>query len=247
MRSGRAGVVLVFFVAACRRSSPPPPDEEAPEAGESEPRAEAADAAHRFQDAEPSVDVAARTDDAGAIDPACAADAMDLGAVVNDPRCAISSARARRLLADLQHDGGASRLVQDAKLGADGRVVLRLVNTGHDTLTLPISWSPKLAAISALAEDEKHALFELEPPKLDVPPNAEGNVHIARIVLAPGRFAIARFTPQTTIVKRIAPKCDDGGTCAPAKLPPGKYGLHVGQLVVDVEVGAPARVDWTVP
>ncbi len=242
----RRAVLLVVLGVACRRSSPPPPEEPAADAAP-DAQEEPAEAGHRHQDAAPSVDVVAHTEDAGAIDPACAAQAMDLGAVVVDARCAIPSSRAKRLLADLQRDGGAARLVQDAKLGADGRVTLRLINTGHEPITLPLSWSPKLPAVSALAEDEKHLLFELAPPKLEVPSSAEGNVHIARIVLAPGTFATARFTPSTDIVKRIAPACDDGGTCAPPKLPPGKYGLHVGQLVVDVEVGAPARVEWSVP
>ena len=44
-----------------------------------------------------------------------------------------------------------------------------------------------------------------------------------------------------TIVKRLD-RSDGGG--APAKLMPGKYTLHVGQLVSDVEAGPPARIPW---
>jgi hypothetical protein len=212
-------VGLVAVGAACRRSSPPPPAEE--DAGLT-----------------------------GAIDPACAAPEMDLGAVVLDQRCAVTSARAKDLLADLQRDGGAARLVQDAHVADGGRVVLRLVNTGHAPVTLPLSWAPRVPAVSALADDAAgHALYELEPPALEMPGGPDAGVRFARIVLAPGAFATARFVPSATIAKRIAPRCEpsDGGTCAPPRLPPGRYGLHVGQLVVDVETGAPARVEWQVP
>ena len=121
------------------------------------------------------------------------------------------------------------------------------MNVGKTPLTLPISWHPKLPAFTALAEDEEHhALYELELPKLDVRDAADAGSHIARIVLAPGAFAHARVAVSPNITKRIAPSCDDG-PCAPPKLAPGNYTLHIGQLVCDVAAGAPARIAWAPP
>src|SRR5262249_44067805 len=161
---------------------------------------------------------------------------LDLAALVLDPRCAIDSRRAKQLLAVLQTDAGAPHLTQDAKVEADGRVLIRLVNLGKAPVTMPISWHPKLPAFSALAEDEEHHMpYELELPKLGVAGDAaDGGAHIARIVLLPGGFARARVTISNAINKRIAPSCDDG-SCAPPKLAAGKYTLHIGQLVCDVE------------
>jgi len=240
-------------IVACKRSPPPAEQTEpAPSASEAEPTSEqpAGDASRRAaRDAEPGVDRLAHVaGDAGTIDPACTAPGLDLAAVVVDPRCAIGSALAKQLLAVLQQDGGAPKLTQDAKLTGDGRVALRLVNVGRSPVTLPLSWHPKVQAFTALAEDDKHVLYELEAPKLDVPEGAEPKAHFARIVLASGGFAVARVAISPVVTKRIAPSCpEDGGTCAPPRLPHGKYALYVGQLVADIEAGAPARVEWQVP
>jgi hypothetical protein len=235
--SVRARFLLVLMFAGCRcnqQSESTPVETKAPD----EPEIETGpfDASHAMtRDAQPGVE-------AGAIDPACTGDDLDLAAVVVDPRCAIRSAQAKHLLVD-----GGTALTQDAKREADGRVLVRLINAGKTSLTLPISWHPKLPAFSALAEDEEHhALYELQMPELDVAGAADAGSHIARIVMPSGGIAHARVVVSTNITKRIAPSCDDGGTCAPARLPPGKYTLHIGQLVCDVPGGPPARIPWTV-
>ena len=212
------------------------------------------EAGNRFRDAEPKVVV----DPAGPVDAACSGAELAFAAAVVDPRCSISAARAKQLRAILERDGsaGALPLRQEAKVLADGRVALRLVNTGPQPLTLPLSFSARLPAFSVIAEDERHSLVELAPPRLDVTAgSAEARAdndrpHFARIVIAAHGAAVATIAISTVVerVLRRAPgdKCD-GGACAPSRLPRGHYTLHIGELLTDVEVGAPARVEIELP
>jgi hypothetical protein len=187
-------------------------------------------------------------------DRVCSGPTVDLAVAIVDPACAIDAAKSKSLLASL--DGSVPILHQEAKF-EDGRVVVSLVNGGSSAVVLPLSWHARVQAFSALAEDERHALYELDAPKLDVrssrnsPEDDPPKAHFARIVLPPGGVASARAIPSSNVTKRIAPACRDGvaegGTCAPPRLPPGKYVLHIGQLLVDVEAGIPAKVEWTVP
>ena len=192
------------------------------------------------------------------IDDACRATRdrpVDLGDAITDPRCAVRSSEAKALLAALS-DGGVS-LHQTATLLPGGVVEVRIENTGPAALTLPLSWHTKISAFSALAEAADHTLYELDAPRF-TPLRADGRVHFAHIVVAAGAAAFARVVPATTIVRRVLPPCDagsganptadagDASPCAPARLPPGPYVLHVGELVVDVEAGAPASVAFPV-
>jgi hypothetical protein len=215
------------------------------------------EAGNRFRDAEPKVTV----DADGPVDPACSGPEIALALAVVDKRCAIGSGRAKQLRAILEQDGGrALPLRQEAKLGADGRVTLRLVNTGAAPLTLPLSFSAKLPAFTLLAEDDHHTIYEVEPPRLDVaaasPEAAAANErpHFARIVLAPGAAAVATVTLGGVVLGVVghgpgAEKCPDGGACAraPAHLAKGRNTMHLGELLTDVEVGAPARVSVELP
>lgn len=256
------GVVGVLSLAACR--SKPPGADVAPDAGaplatakveDAEGGSSAAaeeshvEAGSRFRDAEPKLVV----DPDGPVDAACSGSALALEVAVVDKRCAIGSARAKQLRAVLVVDGGPPlSLKQEASVVADGRVTLRLVNTGSAPLTLPLSFSAKLPAFSVLAEDERHALYELEPPRLEVAagsPEATARndrPHFARIVLVAGAAAVATLAIRDVVVRvlRRAPgdTCDGGLACAPSRLAKGRYTLHVGELLTDVEVGAPARV-----
>ena len=223
------------------------------------------DGGHRFRDAGPKVEV----DPDGPIDPACTGSEVAFATVIVDRRCAISSARAKRLRARLERDGGAAEsgsvapppgvvLRQEAKLAEDGRIVLRLVNAGVAPLTLPLSFASKVPAFTVLAEDERHAIFELEAPRFDVgPPGgpdasaADERPHFARIVLAPGAAAVATISIRTGVLRTLArgpggEKCE-GGPCTPARLAKGRYVLHVGELLTDIEAGAPARVTFVLP
>lgn len=201
---------------------------------------------------EPRIDAGARLAERGApsalarVDPACTGPRIDLAAAVVDPRCAIGSSEAKRLRVPLEVDGAAPLLRQEAAR-EDDAVVVRVVSTSDKPLVLPLSWHPKLPAFTALAEDDAHQLFELEAPRL-VPPSApaEEKAHFARVVLAPGAVAFAKPALSTKIEKRIVPSCPEGEACAPARLAPGTYTLHVGQLLIDVEAGAPARLPWMV-
>jgi hypothetical protein len=221
------------------------------------PTTDGVDATNRFRDAEPKVEI----DPDGPVDPVCSGSQIALALSVVDRRCAISSARAKQLRAALEKDGGSNlTLRQEAKVAEDGRVTVRLVNTGTASLTLPLSFSAKLPAFTALAEDDRHTLYELEAPRFDVEPPggpdasaAADRAHFARIVLAPGSAAVATVTILPGVVRVLggrdasSEKCPDGGSCAPKRLASGRYALHVGELLSDVEAGPPARVMWTLP
>ena len=261
------GVAGLLSLAACR--SKPPGGEGTPDAGvpaeparvedgeggpSSVPEESLVEAGNRFRDAEPKVVV----DPDGPVDTACSGPALALEVAVVDKRCAIGSGRAKQLRAILEVDGGAPlSLKQEAKVVPDGRVALRLVNTGSATLTLPLSFSAKLPAFTVLAEDERHTLYELEPPRLEVAagsPEATARndrPHFARIVLAPGGAALATITIGGGVVRVVGrgpgDRCDGGPACAPSRLSKGHYTLHVGELLTDVEVGAPARVAFDLP
>jgi len=264
------GALALLSAAACRNKpsgseGPPeastpgePPKGEEGDAAASEASEESlVEAGNRFRDAEPKVVV----DPDGPIDPVCSGREVALAAAVVDKRCAIGSARAKQLRASLEHDGGAALpLTQQAKVGADGRVALRLVNTGSLPLTLPLSFSAKLPAFTVLAEDERHTLYELEAPRLEVaagsPEAAAANdrPHFARVVLPPGAAATATVAINAAVVRVVGrgsgpETCGDAGPCARAgsRLPKGRYTLHVGELLTDVEVGAPARVTFDLP
>ena len=208
------------------------------------------DGGNRFRDAEPKVVV----DPDGPVDPSCTGMDIQLAVAVMSPRCAIGSGRAKQLRAALENDAGPIALRQEAKVtgggsgGSEGSVTLRLVNSGLTILTLPLSYSAKLPAFTVLAEDDRHAIFELQAPRFDVAGSTASRErpHFARIVLPPGGAAVATIAIEKGIVKRLdrgAPI--DGGP--PPRLSKGRYVLHVGQLLADVEAGAPARVTWDLP
>jgi hypothetical protein len=205
----------------------------------------ALEAGSRFRDAAPK----AEADRDGPVDPACVggkgAD-VALGTVVVDARCAIGRVRARQLRALLEHDGGPpAPLRQEAKLLEDGRIVHRLVNVGPAPLTLPLIFSASLPAFLVMAEDEGQTLYELATPRFDV--NAvKGRAHFARIVLEPGGAAVAAITPDLAIASVMARRGGDRADAGPSTLPKGHYVLRVGELLTDVEAGAPARVPFDV-
>lgn len=250
MRVAAVPFLALVALAGCAKSSPTPAGDTqpAPAASSAPEPAPSAIAPHAVRDAEPSVDMSAHLADAPApLDPACTRPELDLGAVLGDARCATSAQEAKRLRDVLEKRGGKLTLRQEAEKLAGDRVLLRLVNTGTEPLTLPLSWAPGTPSFSAFAEAPDHAVYDLEPPKLELDAGADpGRGRFARIVLAPGGRAVARVAVPTAVTKRLAPPCE-AGTCAPPKLPPAKYVLYVGELVVDVEAGMPARVEWTLP
>jgi hypothetical protein len=217
------------------------------------------EAGGRFLDASPKVDI----DPDGPVDPACTGPEVSFALAVVDRRCAIGSARAKALRAALERDSGAPLgLRQEAKVDPDGRVSLRLVNTGAGAVALPLSWSARLPSFTILAEDERHAVFELTPARFEPAGAVAGldasaandRAHFARIVLAPGSAAVATLHVEPTVAKVLrragdagAEACADGGGCERSRLAKGSYVLHIGELLTDVEAGPPARVTWLVP
>ena len=202
------------------------------------------EASTRFRDAGPLVEGDAP------IDGACRGGELSFAAVVVDERCAIDLRRAKKLRARLERDGGASRgLHQEATAAAGGRVTLRLVNAGTAAIMVPLSFHNRLPAFSVLAEDERHSIYELAPPALELRDPGQGNrTHLARMQLAPGGSATATVAIVPTITKVLFCKGPDGGaSCASTALAKGHYVLHIGELLTDVEAGDPARVEWSSP
>jgi hypothetical protein len=243
--------VLVFALPACRAcgTAEGPSDGGAENASslDGEARAPAVDGGrHAAQGPNPSV--AAAWLDAAAPDPACSGDKLALETVLASPACATSSGVAKALRAAVEAspgvraDGATGVLRQEASVEG-GLVTVALVNGASTALALPLSWHPKLPAFTALAEDEHHALYELAPPALSSGrADAGDGARFARIVLPPRGRATAKVAIDPVIVRRVDAACPGEG--CPARLPRGRYVLHVGQLLCDVEAGPPARVDW---
>jgi hypothetical protein len=214
--------------------------------GEGGASGEIIEAGNRFRDARPL----AEADPDGPIDPACVGGKggeIALATAVVDPRCAIGRVRARALRALLERDGGPPpALRQEAKLLEDGRIVHRLVNVGPAALALPLIFSVSLPAFLVMAEDEGQTLYELATPRFDVSAT-KGRAHFARIVLEPGGAAVATFTLDPAIASVVARRGGgDRADAGAAKLPKGHYVLRVGELLADVEAGAPARLPFDV-
>ncbi len=83
-----------------------------------------------------------------------------------------------------------------------------------------------------------------------------GRVYTTAIRLLPDGRATVTMTIDPSVVARLAPRAanlppcagneHDGG-CLPARLPKGRYTLHVGQLFSEIDTGPPARVVWDAP
>jgi hypothetical protein len=189
-------------------------------------------------------------DAASPVDPACRGSEIDLAGALGDARCAITSSVARAMTAALPapHPERKPLLRQEASREDDGRVRLRLINASDAPVALPLSWHRTLPAFSALVEDAEHAVYELEPPRLEVETGeGAGGPRFARVVLSPGGAAVARVAIRDAVVRRVDGPCADAAPCASKHLPPGTYVLYLGELVADVEAGAPARLPWTIP
>ena len=183
---------------------------------------------------------------------ACTGAEVDAARSLADARCAIGAIEARRLRAAAEDAGVASRFVQRAVAEEDGTITLRITNTGRRAVTVPLLDHPDLPAFTVLAQEAGGGLLELAPPPLRSTSGEESTgateagarrSRFARVRLPAGGALVARLAPSTQVVGRLSPPCE-GGTCAPRALAPGPYILHVGQLFVDVEAGAPARVAW---
>jgi len=222
--------------------APAAPSDEDLDGAAGEPLAEAG---NRFRDAQPRADA----DVDGPTDPACIGGKgvdVSLASAVVDERCAIGRVRAQKLRVLLEHDGGPPvSLRQEAKVLDDGRIALRLVNTGPVALTLPLIFSATLPAFLVMAEDEGQTLYELAAPRFDVVAS-KTRAHFARIVLEPGGVAIATITIDPGVASVVARRGGDRADAGASKLPKGHYVLRVGELLTDVEAGAPARVPFDV-
>ncbi len=193
----------------------------------------------------------------------CSGAALDALVVLADPRCVITAREARRLRAVSDDAGAAAAFVQRATVGEDGVVTVRVTNAGTRTVTVPLLDHPELPAFTVLAQDPSGTVVELAPPSFArAEPEvddaggrdagtrdggATGRARIAKARVPPGGAVVVRILPNAGVVRRVAPPCPPGGgTCAPSRLVPGAYVLHLGQLLADVEAGAPARVAYLV-
>jgi hypothetical protein len=259
--------LVVAFAAACRRDQPHEsvsiPEAGAvaigaspqPEVDAAGPAAVAGGRASREIEARPS----ASRGGAEAVDAGCEGPAISLFGAIMDDRCAVSD-RAWNLAvraAEASADGGGAEALRQEATWSGERVELRLVNRGTAPLVVPLRFRPgrsDLPAFTVLAEDERHALFELASPALEdadagvAEPRSPERVHSARIRLPPGGAARARLVLDTHVVKRLDHVCADASDCSlriPA-LPRGHYVLYIGQLLAGIDAGPPARLEWDV-
>jgi hypothetical protein len=180
---------------------------------------------------------------------ACQGAAIDLAAAISDPACAITSgiAKSTRAVFEIAADAGKHSLRQEAVRLDDGRIEVRLVNKGTAAVALPLSWHPKIPAFVVLADNVREkAIYELDAPPLAVeldggPPSAR----FARVTILPGGHAFARIAINPKIVRRAGKATADAGSL-PDKIGDGKWTLHVGQLVTDVDTGEPASLVWLI-
>jgi len=245
-RSKPAGETALDAGVASGNEAPLPPPGAAPEDDVDGATGETVvEAGNRFRDAQPR----AEADADGPVDAACVGGKgveVSLAKAVVDERCAIGRVSAKRLRALLERDGGPPvSLRQEAKVLEDGRIALRLVNTGPVALTLPLIFSATLPAFLVMAEDEGQTLYELASPRFDVAAS-KTRAHFARIVLEPGGVATATITVDPGIASVVARRGGDRADAGASRLPKGHYVLRVGELLTDVEAGAPARVPFDV-
>lgn len=208
------------------------------------------DLGKRFREAGPRIEAGAGDAEAP-IDPACTGVSLSIVSVLLDPKCAIGMGRVKQLRTEIEATGS-TPLKQEAKLDLgpsatpDGiRVELKLVNIGKTTLKVPLNHHSKLPAFTAVAEDAHKAIYELEPPKLELVTDSP-IPRFAVMALAPGGKATAMVNVSTGITRRLAPDCEAGSSCAPPKLPKGKYTLHIGQILTVLEAGTTAQVELVV-
>jgi hypothetical protein len=216
--------------------------------------------------------------DAGAPASTCSGTVLGLVRAAEEPRCAIGEREWNALKSRAADAGAESSVRQEARREGD-RIVIAAVNRGKAPVDLPLRFAPgrpDLPAITVLAEDVQHAVFELAspipdderdgsapPPKRAPAPHGRGptfdagwldlaavaHVYSARIRLPPGGAAQVAFRVDPKVVKRLDDGCreHDAAACTPARLPRGHYVLYVGQLIVAADVGAPARIEWDAP
>lgn len=182
----------------------------------------------------------------------CSGREIDLAVAVSDPACTVTSgiAKSTRAVFEIQADAGKNVLEQTAVRLDDGRVELRLLNRGTAPVTVPLSWHPKIPAFIVLADNPKEkAIYELEAPALSVDlDGGPATARFARVTIAAGGHAFARIAIDSKIAKR-AGKAAGGGVDAgtlPSALGEGKWVLHIGQLVSDVDTGEPAMLPWVI-
>jgi hypothetical protein len=192
--------------------------------------------------------------DSGSIPAACDGFAIPLIEAALDDRCAVSERDWAALV-----DGGSRQregrgLRQEVRLDGDA-VVFSLVNHGEAATVIPLRLHPNRPeqAVSVVVEDDRHAVFELFPPFIDVARSrldgGAGRVRSARIRVAAGGAASLRLHIDPRVAKRLdqngnATPCGDAQPCTPHHLPKERYVLYVGQLITDVDAGPPAHMEW---
>jgi hypothetical protein len=206
------------------------------------------------------------------LDPFCEGPSIALVAAAVDARCAIAERAYTSLLAEAAErspDGAAppSPLRQIARRDGD-RVRVTLANLGTAPVDVPLRLraGKRELAFSVLAEDASHSVFELAPAHPELEPAAgdaaardaaagdasAGDVRTSRIRLPPAGVAIARLAIDLHVVKRLEPGAPPDASASASgprpgeRLPRGKYLLHIGQLVTELETGPPAHVAWEV-
>lgn len=229
--SALAGASLLILACAERSSNAPPPG---PVAAPTAPAPTAA--------AAPAPTPVAPASAAGP----CEGPHISLTAAIANASCRISEDEADRLR-DVLEDATKAPLKVDAVALADGRVKVRITNTGGAPQSLPLLVHSHLDNFDVSVKAQR-----LSPPEPDWPAGFrfETGRMLTKIVLPPGGVAEATLRIQTKIVSQEYRNCPPNAKCAPTtvekgQLPPGKHQLSIRTPLYSIRADLAATLGWT--
>ncbi len=176
---------------------------------------------------------------------ACEGARLDLLAAIADPSCRIGEDEASALRAVLE-DPAQAPLRVEAEALADGRVRVRIRNTGSATQRLPLLVHSHLDSFSAKAGDRP-----LAAPRPAWPAgfSFETGRMLVKIVLPPAGVAEATVEIDPQLVGYERGHCPPNAKCpevtvAKGRLPPGEVRLRLRTPLYSIRADLVAEVAW---
>jgi len=176
----------------------------------------------------------------------CEGPHLSLTAAIANATCRISEAEADQLR-DVLEDATRAPLKVEAVVLPDGRVKVRVTNSGSAPQSLPLLVHSHLDNFQVSVKGQR-----LSPPEPDWPPSFrfETGRMLSKIVLPPGGVAEATLRIQTKIVSEEYRDCPPNAKCAPTRvekgqLAPGKHALAIRTPLYSIRADLTATVDWT--
>ncbi len=178
----------------------------------------------------------------------CEGDELDLLAVLANAACRIGEDEGSALRNVLEDPSQAPLEVAATAL-PDGRVRVRIRNTGKTALSVPLLIHSALDNFSVRAGQR-----QLAPPQPDWPPGFafEHSRMLSKLVLAPGGSAEATLRIDPEIVTHEIRNCPPNAKCAPTtvsrgRLPPGETSLTIRTPLYSIRADLAATLAWQAP